>query len=182
MRWWLLQGKTTIGSWERLGLPNLMPCPASLQIGSCGFVMMTRKESALPGLDALLHRRTSAQTHFCTWQTYHSDSWQSLERATASSAQHRQHVSKDQRGYLLSLVVEEAGLYQAQVTLAINGAKKTCCGPRHPSRFQAVSDLQRSQAALCMIWTHIECIGSRPWHKISCEPRVISSTYRMHRA
>ena len=126
--------------------------------------------------------RTSAQTHFCTWQTYHSDSWQSLERATASSAQHRQHVSNDQRGYLLSLVVEEAGLYRAQVTLAINGAKKTCCGPRHPSRFQAVSDLQRSQAALCMIWTHIECIGSRPWHKISCEPKVISSTYRMHRA
>ena len=53
---------------------------------------------------------------------------------------------KDQRGYLLSLVVEEAGLYRAQVTLAINGAKKTCCGPRHPSRSQAVSDLQRSQA------------------------------------
>ena len=30
MKWWLLQGQTSIGSWERLGLPNLMPIAGRL--------------------------------------------------------------------------------------------------------------------------------------------------------
>ena len=34
VRWWLLQGKTTIGSWERLGLPSLMPIVSSISIAT----------------------------------------------------------------------------------------------------------------------------------------------------